>query len=79
MGYIIAQPEGCEDVTARDLITKDNIMRTEYRRRLRTKMTVYEIPDYMLGERLGSYLVEYGQLVSVTPEYETGECGGLSE
>lgn len=45
---LLSTPEDCVDVTSRDLIKKDYIIRTEHRGRRRTKVTVYEIPDYIL-------------------------------
>lgn len=71
----MATPEDCTDVMFRDLITNDYIIHTEYRGRCRTKVTLYEIPDCILGEHLGAYFMQYGQLVSVTPGYEMGEWG----
>lgn len=56
---LLPMPEDCVDVTSHDLITKDYIICTEYRGRLRTKVTVYEISDYILGENLGVYLMQY--------------------
>lgn len=36
---------------------------------------MYEVPDVVLGDHLGVYLMQYRQLVSVTPEYELAELG----
>lgn len=68
-------PEVFVHVTSRDLITKVYVIRTEYWGRHRRNLAVYKIPDYILGEHLGTYLMQYGQLGSVTPEYETGSGG----
>lgn len=72
---LLPTPEDSVDATSRDLITKYYITRTEYRRRPRTKMVVYEIPVYILREHLAVYLMQYDQLVNVIPEYETGDWG----
>lgn len=60
-------------MTRYDLITNGYIIRTLYRGRRKTKVAVYEIHDYILGEHLRVYLMHYGQLLSVAPEYETGD------
>lgn len=70
---LLLTSENCADATFHDLNTNGNIIRTEYRVRRRTKLAVYDIPDYILEDHLGAYLMQYGQLVSVTKEYETGE------
>lgn len=47
----------CVDMMPRDLIMKVYIIRTEYQGRRRTKVGVYEVPDYVLREHLGVYLM----------------------
>lgn len=74
-GILLTTPEDCANVTFRDLIAKYYVICAEYRERRRTKYTVYEIPDYIFAEHMGAYFMQYGQLLSVTPEYETGEWG----
>lgn len=41
---LLPTPEYCVNMMSRDLIMKEYIIRTEYQRRCRAKMGVYEVP-----------------------------------
>lgn len=55
---LLPTPEDLCERGSRGLITRDHIIRREYQGWRRTRVTVYEIPDYILGEHLGLYLMQ---------------------
>lgn len=59
---LLPMPEMCE-VISRELIKQDYILMREYLVRLRTNVTDYEVPAYVMGEQLCIYLMQYEYLV----------------
>lgn len=57
LDILLPIPEECIDATSLNLITRYHIIWTEYRGLYRTKVTVYDILDYILGGLLGAYLM----------------------
>ena len=70
---LLASEEECLALTKRDLHTKDHILRVVYLGRRRTRVTVFEVPRYVNGETVGAFLLTYGDIVGVSPDYRRGE------
>lgn len=49
-----------------DLLTKDLILRTEYRGMRKTSVAVLEVPPCVRGKALAAYFLQFGQILGVS-------------
>lgn len=59
-----------KEITRRNLLTYEHIIRTEYRGRRLTSAEIYEVTFCMLGEHITTYILQYEQIVGFLGLYE---------
>lgn len=59
-------PEDCMTVVNKELITKNLILRTEYKGMRKTSIGVYEFPSIVKREALAVYLKHYDQIIDIS-------------
>lgn len=67
------QPHAYISIINRELITKDLILRMEYRGMRKTSVAVYEVPALVKGEALAAYFKQFRQIISVFSDHKLGE------
>lgn len=59
----------CMVVVSRELITKDFILMTDYERRQRISVSIFEVnPLIVRGEHLAVYLAQYSKILAVSSD-----------
>lgn len=56
-----------------DLITKDLILRTEYRGMRKTSVAVFEVLAHIKGEALAAYFMQFRQILYFSSDHKVGE------
>ena len=60
-------------LTKKSLENKEYFFRTEYMGRRRTTVSIYEVPSYLRDANLAAYMLQFGNIVSVTHDGMRGE------
>lgn len=59
-----------KEITRRNLVTEEHIIRTEYQGRRLTSAEIYEVTFWMLGEQIITYILQYEQIVGFLGLYD---------
>ena len=64
--------EVCIELSKKEIITKEYILRMEYMGRRRTTISVFEVPAVVPGEYLGAFLLKFGEITAITVDKFNG-------